>query len=344
MGESMRALVLARGAAQRWPEARIEIVMDAPASWLEGRGFAHHVVEGGPSRNAEGMNELLRRIRPDIAIFDGRGRTATLALAVALGARTVFIAANERSLQRIFGSRRLGFLDQLWIVQGRFGTAGLLTLRRRLRLALARRSQVHVFDALFPEPEPGRGRELRRRIGLAEEPYALFCAGGGGTEHAGRPVSEIFAEAAGRAREATGLATVTVLGPLYAGEELCPPGVIVLESLEPDAMIDLLANAEVVACGGGDLTAQALTNRRPCVVAPTEGLDQPQAVRALEKEGLIEASPLGARELADRAIRLLRDADRRDSLCKRVEARGLRNGLTEALDRLGDLIASKAAA
>jgi hypothetical protein len=108
IGECVRALVLARAAARRWPGARIEFVTHSRGTWLEGRGFPHHRVEGGASRNAEGMEEVLRRTRPDLAIFDGWGRTTTLALARELGVRTVFIAANDLALRRLFRSRRPG--------------------------------------------------------------------------------------------------------------------------------------------------------------------------------------------------------------------------------------------
>ena len=345
LGEATRALVLARAASRRWPGARIEFVTITPGAWLEGRGFAHHRVEGGASRNPDGIDEVLRRTRPDVAIFDGWGRTSTLALARELGARTVFMAANDLALRRLFRSRRLRFVDQLWIVQSRLGaTRPLLSRRWRLRLALSRRPALHVFDAIFPEPDPIRAKDLRRTIGLPDDRYALLCAGGGGTVHAGRPVPEIFAEAAGRVREETGMATVLVQGPLYEGDAPPPPGVLVVKSLEPEQMIDLLAGAEVIACGGGDIIAQALANERPCVAADAGGLDQPDRIRGFAEAGLIEASPLDACELADRMSRLARDADHRGALGERVAASGLRNRVTDALDCLEPLLAPPATA
>jgi len=339
MGESIRALVLARAARRRWPGARVEFVTSMADAWLEGRGFEHHRVDGGASRNPDGIDAVLRRTRPDVAIFDGWGRADTLSLARELGGRTVFIAANDRALEQLFGSRRVRFVDQLWVVQSRLGATGeLLTLRQRLRLALGRRPELHVFDAIFPEPDPARARELRREIGLPEARYALFCAGGGGTEHGGRPVPEIFAEAAGRLRETTGLQVALVLGPLYRGDAAPPPGVVTLPSLEPDALIDLLAGADVIACGGGDLVAQALANERPCVVASTGGLDQPDRIRAFSDAGLIEASPLEAGALARHVGELLGDDRRREALRARAKAAGLRNGVGAALDRLQRLL------
>lgn len=75
IGECVRALVLARAAARRWPGARIEFVTHSRGTWLEGRGFPHHRVEGGASRNAEGAGSCRGYVAavagavPDISAF-----------------------------------------------------------------------------------------------------------------------------------------------------------------------------------------------------------------------------------------------------------------------------------
>jgi hypothetical protein len=340
MGESIRALVLARAAARRWPGARIELVAPMAGSWLEGRGFPHHLVEGGASRNAAGVEAVLRRAEADLVVFDGWGRPSTLALARSLGGATVFIAANDRAQRRLFGSRRIRHTDEVWIVQSRLGLARpLLTRRQRLRLALRRRPRLRTFEAMFPEPDPARRAALSEKLGLPEAPYALLCAGGGGTEVDGRPVPEIFLEAAGRVHDETGVASIAVLGPLYEGRAEAPPGVIRVASLEPDELIDLLAGAEVVACGGGDLIAQAVANGRACVAADAGGVDQGARVRAYAEAGLIEASVLAPDAIADRVAGLLRDVPRREALRRRAVESGLGNRVREAVDAMAGLLA-----
>lgn len=334
IGEIVRALILARAARERWPDGRIEFMLDS-AGPLEDEPFPCHVVEGGLSQNVEGGNQALRRIRPDVLVLDNRGRTPTLECASELGTRTVFIATQLPFLEKIFRSRRLLFIDQLWIVQRRFGPgASPLGWRQRLRLVLGRRPSAHYLDSIFPEPKAERARELRNALGLGDASYAVFVAGGGGYEQEGRPVPEIFAEAAAGVQRATGIACVAVMGPLHPGPVPDLPGVHAVKSLDPEAIIDLFQGASVVACGGGGIAGQALANRCVCVAAPAGGPDQPERIKECAEAGLLVASPLDAGAIASRVQGLLVDETRRREIRSRIEGCGFRNGVPIALDLL----------
>jgi hypothetical protein len=334
----MRALVLARGVRARWPKARIEFVTSHRPAALRDDGFACHVVEEETSKNAEAVRDLLRRLVPIVAVFDNRGRTETLACAARLGIKTVFIASQTESLERLFRSRRPRYLDQLWLVQRRFGTTpASLGWRRRLQLALLRGPEVHTFDSILPETDPARSRELRGKLGVDDAPYVLFVAGGGGYVQEARPVADVFVEAARRVSEVLAIPCIAVLGPLHPGPVPALPGVIVVESLGPEAMIDLLSEARVVACGGGGIAGQALASGLPCVVAPAGGPDQDERIQACAEAGLIEPSPLEAGAIAAAVQALLADAERQISLRNRIASCGFRNGLHGAVDQLGRL-------
>lgn len=340
VGEVMRTLAVAKAARAHWPEARIEF-LTRPASLLEDETFRVYPVEQGLSRNQAAAIDVLERTRPQVLVLDNQGRTPILAAAARLGTRTVFICDHDVFFDALFRSRRLWYIHQLWIVQRRFGReAHVLPWQRRLRLALLPGPSVHELDAILPEPGPGEEAALRAELGLVDGPYLLFAAGGGGYRHGGRPVSEIFAEAAEQVHAATGLPCVVVLGPLHPGAAPAPRGVQVVRSLAPERMIALIDGAAVVACGGGSLTSQALARRRACVSVPTGGADQPLRIASCAADGLLEASPLEAKAMAERVCALAKDSGRREAMRRRVEACGFRNGVPQALELLARLCGS----
>ncbi len=340
LGESIRTLVLARAVRERWPEARVGFLTDEQHVRLPSDDFERHTVTGRVSRNVASVNRLLRDLAPDLVVFDGRGQGVQIACASRAGARTVYIAAVPTMRRRVFHWSRLRRLDQIWIRRDIVDPRGDLTFGERLRLRLAARPQAHFIQAISPVPDAGRLGALRQRLGLGEDPYLLFAPGGGGWQHDGRPVPEVFAEAAGRVHEATGRACVAVMGPLYEGRPSGAAGVILVPALSPNEMIDLVSGAHLVACGGGGLMGQALATGRICVAAPAGGDDQPGRIRLCEEAGLLAASPLAAEAIAERTLGLLEDAERRAAFRHCIERSGLRNALPHALALMEGLLAA----
>lgn len=340
LGESVRTLALAHGARERWPEARIGFITDDQHVRLDGDTFERHTVTGTVSRSVEAVNRLLRELKPDLVVFDGRGRGAQISCAFRAGARTVYIAAAEATRRRAFRWSRLRRLDQLWIRRDFVDPWSDLTLGERARLRVARGPEVHHVQAIHAPPDAGRLAALRDRIGLGGDSYLLFAAGGGGWEHEGRPASDLFAAAAREVKDASGRSCVVVLGPLYTGRLSAVEGVTVVSSLSPPEMIDLVGGAEIVVSGGGGLMGQALGSGRICVAAAVGGSDQPGRIQRGAEAGLVVASPLAADAIAERVLDLLRDAPRREELAKRIDHYGLGNGLPEALDLLQGLLAA----
>jgi hypothetical protein len=99
-------------------------------------------------------------------------------------------------------------------------------------------------------------------------------------------------------------------------------------------MAGLLAEAEVVACGGGVSLTQALTLGRVCVASDLGGADQPERIAACARAGMVEPAPLEAMPIADAVTQLAADAVRRERMRQAIDAAGLRNGLGEALEAL----------
>jgi hypothetical protein len=341
LGETVRTLALAWEARERWPRARIGFVTDEVHVRLPTDVFERHTISGKVSRSGTAVNRLLRDLAPDLVVFDNRGRGVQIAGASDAGARTVYIAGTKTFRRRVFLLSKLRSLDQIWIRRDFVDPGSDLTFGERVRLRLARRPEVHFIQAMSPLPDADRLDALRGRLGFGDEPYLLFAPGGGGWEQEGRPVPEIFTEAARRVRSASGAACVVVMGPLYRTSLSDVEGVTLVPMLSPHEMIDLLAGAQLVACGGGGLMGQALATGRICVAAPAGGSDQPGRIRRCREAGLIEASPLAAVAIAERILALQADAPRRAALQRRIDESGLHNGLPDALELLERLVVSR---
>jgi UDP-N-acetylglucosamine:LPS N-acetylglucosamine transferase len=152
---------------------------------------------------------------------------------------------------------------------------------------------------------------------------------------------EIFAEAAQRVREATGIVTVLVTGPLYEGTVNEDRGVIVRRSMSPERFVDLMHDAELLSIGGGSSVGQAVAMRRVVVAVPLGGSDQQDRVARYAGMGLVEACRPDARELARVVEDLLADRERCRSMIERARSLRIQNGLDTALHRLSLLLAQE---
>ena len=337
-GEYARCLILAEGARRRWPAARIRIVATRGPGAAPEDGFERHWMEGSPTRNTPAVRALLEGDPPDVALFDNSGRTAQLRCARRLGVRSVFVTSRPTTRWRGFQLRRLRRLDQIWIVQPRSDLASLNPWER-LKLRLLSGTEALFLDTIHPEPDPARLEALRRTLGLRDEPYLLFAPGGGGWQVGGRPVSEIFVEAARQAARESRMRAVVVLGPRNPAPAAGLGRVLVVGALRPAEMMDLIAGARLLAIGGGSILGQALSLGRVCVAAAAGGRDQEERVRRWAREGALEAAETEPGAIARAVLGLLGEPARLDAVRARVEALGLRNGLPSALDALGRLVA-----
>jgi len=338
-GEYARTLIVAEALREHWPKARIGFVTGAQHPRFAFDDFERHTIEGKVSKNVEAVNAVLRETLPDLVIFDNRGQTAQIVCAKRMGIRTVFVCTQPQFVRRAFRLRRLRHLDQLWIVQRRFGpTPSALSWAQKLRLALSGGPEICFLDTIFPETNGAHRRELLLRLGLDGEPFALFVAGGGGYQANGRPVPEIFLEAAKRVSKAHGIRCAAVMGPLFRGGVPELPGLVVLKQVSPRDMVGLLRDAHVVACGGGGMAGQALAQNSVCVVAPAGGPDQPERIRVCATNGLLEPSELAPDAIATGVLGLLEDDARRRGMRSRLEACAFRNGLPAAVTHIERLL------
>jgi UDP:flavonoid glycosyltransferase YjiC (YdhE family) len=195
---------------------------------------------------------------------------------------------------------------------------------------------------VYPPTDEKRAADYLRHLNLRAGEYALFCAGGGGYQHAGVPAPDIFAQAAVEVCREAGIAGVWVRGPNYSGDSAPGPNVVVLPAVATHEMIDLLSGARIAVINGGSLLLQALALKVPCVAAPVAG-DQHARIARCARHGAVVPAVLDARALSRATLALLREPAQLHALQTRVAALGLRNGVEQAVSALERLLGSAAA-
>jgi KDO2-lipid IV(A) lauroyltransferase len=307
-GEYYRCLALARAFARQCPRAAIDFVLHREARVERDERFSYHELSATPARAGEEVLAVIEHRRPAVAVFDCTGRVATFRGAQQLGARVVFVSNRPRKRLKGFRPRQMRWTD-LHVVLDSTRETPRLRVHERALSRMFPLLAVETVSAIVPEPDesalPAPLREAGKR-----EPFALFVAGGGGYEHAGRPVPEIFLDAARRFHAASGLAAVVVMGPQYRGEidaeTARADGVTVVRALPTAALGALLARARLAVIGAGNmLSSQARAAGIPLVVTATGGRDQPRRVRRLRKLDGVVGARLDAASLAAAARSLL---------------------------------------
>lgn len=340
LGEYVRCITLARELVRRRPAAQVRILCNRASPRLADDPFERIELDGQRLRMGPILAELYRSWRPDVAIFYSTGRRALLRDARAAGVRVVYAGSRDTALRRALRGITPRYLDELWRVQRRLGERDVaLPLWSRLKLRLLGSATVITFDAIVPAPDPDARAAVRRELGLGDAPYVVFAPGGGGWTLDGRSIGDVYAEAAHRTQAESGVRCVAVLGPLAPREDAPAEsrptdGPVRVRELGLVAMNELIAGAEAIAVTAGGICCQALVHGVPCVATAVGDDDQPERLQRWSADQLLVPSEPDAGRLAHEMIALLRDPARRARLRTNALARGPRNGLSAAIDRL----------
>ncbi|RFF28542.1 MULTISPECIES: glycosyltransferase [unclassified Wenzhouxiangella] len=307
-GEYYRCLVLARTIADETPGIEIEFLLHAEARVERDERFVYHPLSATPARAGEEVIRLMEQRRPALVVFDCTGRVAQFRAAQRLGARVAWISNRPRKRLKGFRPRQMRWMD-LHVIIDSFSPQPRLHRHERLLLGFFRGVDVELVRGVVPRPDDAALAPWLPEL-PDEREFAVFVAGGGGYEHAGRPIPEIFLEAARRFRRETRMPTVVVMGPQYRGEVDADPEVSVLASLPTAALGALLARSKLAVIGAGNmLSGQALAAGVPLVVSAVGGRDQPRRVARLEQAGRAKAAQLDPALLCEAATAVLREQE-----------------------------------
>ncbi len=351
-GEAYRSLNLARAIHARRPDLDLHVLLDARSGLAPDRCWTVHELDATPARAGAAVAQHLEALRPALAVFDGSGRTAHLRRVRRSGGRVVWVSNRPSRRRRGFSPRRMRWID-LHILVGPGRGAAPPSLAERLRLRLFGGPEILTTSAIAPVACSGRDHQDAGAADRVRDPSpplppaalarsALFVSGGGGQQVNGRPVPELFVEAARRFHSATGAPALVVLGPQYAGDlidsdrhEIDLDGVRVIRSVPTETLGRLLTGAGLVIAGAGNmLSNQVLLAARPCVMTATGGHDQPARLARLSAAGAVRAVQLESTALARAAVSLHQDADAHAELLEGIRRLGVVNDTGRVAEKL----------
>lgn len=338
LGELARQVTILDAARRRWPDASGHLILNrhlpAAARALVPAWCEVSWLDTSPTHDDAGVVAALNRFQPDVVLFDNAGSGRQCRHARRLGARTVFLSTRAQTLARGFGAMWLPWLDEHWVVGPR-ALAEPLAVELRL-VAAAYGIEVRTIQALYAADDAARAVEVRRQLGCAE-PYVCFLPGGGGGQVDSRAAVATFAAAAERVAHRAGARCVLLVGPLYAGDDPTPPGVIVRRASHAQT-VDLVAGARLVVLGASSSLFQALAQGRVCVASTSGGSEQLARARDWAARGAVAVAEPTPTALADATCALLADRPGWETLRRRVAALAVENDLPAALQAIAALL------
>jgi UDP:flavonoid glycosyltransferase YjiC (YdhE family) len=339
-GEYYRCLNIARALHRRRPELSMHFLLSRRAEVEQEPAFEYHLLDGSPTRAMAPVLALIERLRPRLALFDCAGRMRQFRAVKAAGGHLVWLSNRPKKRRKGFRPGMLRLLDLHLIVEPG-NPAPALGRWERWLLDRFGAGRVEFCSAIAPEPEAGALAQWRESLDLSGD-YVVFASGGGGYHHDGRPVPEIFLEAAVRFHEDAGREAVVIMGPQYRGAVDTHPQVSVVRTLPTRALGQLLAGARLAVTGAGNmLSSQALAAEIPCTLVAVGGRDQPARVARYEREGIALAAALDPESMSRQAIRIDRDPDLAHRLVAGARAAGIRNDVVRMAEMLSELLGTR---
>jgi hypothetical protein len=334
-GEYARCSAIARGVADRWPQAALHFVLSRAAPYAAHTPFPATLLAASATFHTAEVAALIHAWRPDVVIFDNAGRTAQLRAARRAGARVVFISSRPRQRARAFRLSWMRLLDEHWIAYPEFIAGAPRWLERR-KLAWLGRPTIRFLDVILSRSGAAVHSSMRILAGLegAAAGYALVVPGGGTGHPGAQDAVSIFMRAA-QGLAAAAVPIVFVGRAKYAFEHHA--GLRSVGPLPQADLADLMQNASLVVVNGGSTLLQALGMGRACVAAPIAG-DQSDRIRRCMQAGIVVAAPLDAEAIRTAAEALWRDSPRRAALAARVCDLRLADGVERAVGALERLL------
>ena len=328
-GEYYRCLCLARALIRREPSVEIHILLDRHARVTRDPAMIYHLLDATPARQRSRVETLIGQIRPALAVFDSTGRNVHFRKVKRFGGRNVWISNRPRKRAKGFRPRLMRWLDLHLMVDADHDRPHL-GLIERLACRWFPDVGVEFVSAIVAEPTPGdNDRESSRSA------PAVFVSGGGGYRFNGKPVPEIFLQAAVTYQRQSQRPVVVVLGPQYEGSVPAVADVTVIPQLPTESLGALLNSAGLIVAGAGNmLCAQVLLAARPCVMTAVGGTDQPTRLAHYAKAGAVIAAVLDADALAEAALEIERDEALAAELTRAAAAIGLQNNTTRITELL----------
>ena len=337
IGEYMRSKIIADEVMNRWPEAKIDFVLNRHVTYIGDCPYSAHLVDDTPTKKIREVNQLITQLKPDVVIFDAAGRKAQLKHAHLMGAKVIFISQHSKKRSRGMKLARARVTDSHWVVQPKF-VIGDISRFDKFKLNLIKRQHPIYTGSIFTSPTAELQHALFDKYDIKQGEYLLYSAGSGGHRLPMGLAADMFAQVAKTIYRETGISSLMVFGPNYPKPLPDMEGVIAIAHLSTCEFINLLDGAKAAVLSGGDTMLQSIALKTPAL-AVAISKDQPPRINSCAAANVILACGSDLQEMLTRTRQLL-DVEYLDSLRENMTGLNDANGLDMGMAEIARLIGS----
>ncbi len=335
IGEYSRSLIIAKAINTNILGAEIHFVLNRHAKYSQDCPFPVHYSDHSATKDTPAVLLAIKKLKPDLVIFDCAGRARQYAAAKMSGAKVIFISQHRRKRARGITVRRQINIDLHWVVQPEFAIRALTSLEK-FKLRLMGKPSPTNIGPILPNYIESEAMELLRRLKLLDDQYFIFSAGSGGHDVDGALVADLFHKAAITFQEGTKTKCLVIFGENYPSKVPTNSPVICLKSLASSDFIALLKHANGRVLSAGDTLLQAISLKKPSVGVPVSK-DQPIRLEKCVAKGLAIAADTSINDILKNAKLLLNPTIRNDLLHK-LEREKSELGLSVAINDIKSLL------
>jgi hypothetical protein len=311
IGEYMRSMIIAKALLLRWPNIKIDFILNEQVSYLNDCPYTVHTCVGSPTKNVSQVNDIIGKVTPDLIVFDASGRGGNFKKAEEVGAKVAFISQHNKKRSRGLKLNRLLHTDIHWVAQPDYCIKEI-SYWQRAKLALFHKKSPKNIGPVFDLSSQEEQELLLKSYGLVKDHYFVFNAGSGGHKIENSLATDIYYQAAKEFYQQSlegevKMKCVVIFGSNYPKNLPKDNDIINLKNIENKDFITLLSNAKGCAISAGDTLLQCIALHKPCVSAPVSP-DQPARLRLCHNNGLVIPAVPTSESLVQQAMLILDDA------------------------------------
>ncbi len=336
IGEYMRSKIIADEVMNRWPNAKIDFVLNRHVSYIGDCPYSTHLVDDTPTKKINEVNQLITELKPDVVIFDAAGRKAQLKHAHRMGAKVIFISQHRRKRSRGMKLERALVTDSHWVVQPKF-IIGDISRFDKFKLDLIKREHPIFTGSIFTSPTSELQQALYDKYEIKQGKYLLYSAGSGGHYLKNELAADLFAQVAKTVYQKSGISSLIVFGPNYPKHVPEIEGVQSISHLDSSEFINLLSGAKAAVLSGGDTLMQSIALKIP-TLAVAISKDQLQRIDRCVAANIILACGSGQQEMLTQTHKLI-DVESLNNLQDRMASLKDEGGLDIGMSEIARLLA-----
>lgn len=331
IGEYIRSLIIAKALLTRWPKINIHFILNEEVEYISSCPYQVHTCKGSPTKDVQNVNAIVKRLSPELVIFDASGRASQFKQAKLLGAKVAFISQHNKKRNRGLKLNRLLHTDIHWVVQPDYCMKKLSFWQQR-KLSLFNKKAPQNIGPVFELPPLDKQLELLDDYSLSAGEYIIVNAGSGGHIIDGELAADIFYQAAKAIYKETKANIVVVFGSNYPNEIPQDNDVLCLGSLSNSEFVSLINQAKTCMLSAGDTLLQAISLGKVCVSAAVSP-DQPARLKHCHKEDLVIMAQASINSLLSKALLLTMPLNKESATVqKRLKYKTEQQGANMALD------------